>query len=116
MTFSIAARCARTRMFGMAIASSSPAVAARCAHVRAGTGAVATQNITDPSLCPRILDCLGRGLSAGDALEDALNSTAFGAYRQLVVVGREGPPAIHSGAHALGFAGSAVGRHSGGAG
>src|SRR6202047_4030670 len=39
MTFSIAARCVRTQMFGMAIASSSPAVAARCAHARAGAGA-----------------------------------------------------------------------------
>ena len=45
MTFSIVARCARTGQFGMAISSSSPAVAARCAHVRAGVGAVASQNI-----------------------------------------------------------------------
>jgi uncharacterized Ntn-hydrolase superfamily protein len=116
MTFSIAARCVRTQMFGMAIASSSPAVAARCAHARAGAGAVATQNITDPSLGPRILDCLGRGLSAEDALQDALKSTAFGAYRQLVVVGRQGPPAIHSGAHALGLVGAAIGSHSAAAG
>ena len=46
MTFSIVARCARTGQFGMAISSSSPAVAARCSHVRAGVGAVASQNIT----------------------------------------------------------------------
>ncbi len=31
MTFSIVARCARTGMFGVAVSSSSPAVAARCA-------------------------------------------------------------------------------------
>ncbi|OZA84449.1 MAG: fimbrial assembly protein FimA, partial [Azorhizobium sp. 39-67-5] len=47
MTFSIAARCARTGRFGVAISSSSPAVAARCAHVRAGVGAVCSQNVTD---------------------------------------------------------------------
>jgi uncharacterized Ntn-hydrolase superfamily protein len=116
MTFSIAAHCVRTQMFGVAIASSSPAVAARCAHARAGAGAVATQNITDPSLGPRILDCLGRGLSADEALQDVLKSTAFGAYRQLVVVGGLGPPAIHSGAHALGLVGSAIGSHSAAAG
>jgi len=50
MTFSIAARCAKTGMFGIAISSSSPAVAARCSHARAGAGIVASQNITDPSL------------------------------------------------------------------
>ena len=32
MTFSIAARCARTGMFGVAVSSSSPAVAARRPH------------------------------------------------------------------------------------
>jgi uncharacterized Ntn-hydrolase superfamily protein len=116
VTFSIAARCVRTRMFGMAIASSSPAVAARCSHARAGAGAVATQNITDPSLGPLILEALGRGLNANEALQRALQSTAFADYRQLVVVGAQGPPVIHSGANALGLAGSAVGGHSAAAG
>ena len=40
MTFSIAARCSESGMFGMAISSSSPAVAARCTHARAGVGAM----------------------------------------------------------------------------
>jgi uncharacterized Ntn-hydrolase superfamily protein len=116
MTFSIAARCVRTGMFGVAIASSSPAVAARCAHARSGGGAVATQNITDPSLGPRILDSLTRGMPAEGALQDALESTPFGGYRQLIVLGREGAPAVHSGKHALGLVGSAIGAHSAAAG
>ena len=36
VTFSLVGRCARTGMLGVAVSSSSPAVAARCAHVRAG--------------------------------------------------------------------------------
>ncbi len=36
MTMSIAARCPITGMLGVAVASSSIAVASRCAHVRAG--------------------------------------------------------------------------------
>ena len=36
MTFSIAARCASTGRFAVAVASSSSAVAARCAFARAG--------------------------------------------------------------------------------
>src|SRR3982074_3107772 len=102
MTLWVAARSADAKMFGVAIASSSPAVAARCAHARAGVGAVATQNITDPSLGPSTLDSLGRGLTAGGALDGGLQRTPFGAYRQLLAVGGEGPPVIHSGAHALG--------------
>ncbi len=116
MTLSIAARFPEGNMFGVAIASSSPAVAARCAHARRGAGAVATQNITDPSLGPQILDELDRGASARVALEDALHSTPFAAYRQLIVVGREGPPVVHSGAKALGIVGSAVGTSAAAAG
>ena len=109
MTLSIVARLTEANLFGVAIASSSPAVAARCAHARRGAGAVATQNITDPSLGPQILDELGRGVSARVALDDALHSTPFGAYRQLVVVGRDGPPVVHSGAKALGVVAAAIG-------
>jgi uncharacterized Ntn-hydrolase superfamily protein len=116
MTLSIAARFPEGNMFGVAIASSSPAVAARCAHARRGAGAVATQNITDPSLGPQILAGLDRGASARAALEDALHSTPFGAYRQLIVVGREGPPVVHSGTKALGVVGSAVGVNAAAAG
>jgi uncharacterized Ntn-hydrolase superfamily protein len=103
-------------MFGVAIASSSPAVAARCAHARAGVGAVATQNITDPALGPRILDRLAQGVSAQAALEAALAATPFGAYRQLLAIGAHGPPAIFSGARALGLVSTHVGVHAAAAG
>ncbi len=93
----------------MAIASSSPAVAARCAHARAGVGVVATQNITDPALGPQILDRMSRGSDATEALRDALDSTPFAGYRQLVVVAPRGAPAFHSGDKALGTVASAVG-------
>jgi uncharacterized Ntn-hydrolase superfamily protein len=103
-------------MFGVAISSSSPAVAARCAHGRAGVGAVATQNITDPSLGPAILAHLARGVSAAEALNSALAATPYGAYRQLVVIGAEGPPALHSGEHSLGLVATKSGQHAAAAG
>ncbi len=102
-------------MFGVAIASSSPAVAARCAHARAGAGAVATQNITDPSLGPAVLNALA-STGAVAALDGVLQGTAFAAYRQLLVIGAHGPPALHSGAHALGIVASACGEHAAAAG
>lgn len=103
-------------MFGVAIASSSPAVAARCAHARRGAGAVATQNITDPALGPRILDSLALGSTAAESLEHALAATPFAAYRQLIVLSARGAPAVHSGTHALGVVASALGEHCAAAG
>jgi uncharacterized Ntn-hydrolase superfamily protein len=116
MTFSLVARSADAHLFGVAIVSSSPAVAARCAHARAGVGAVATQNITDPSLGGRALDMLGRGATAQAAIDQVLSTTPFGAYRQLVSIGRSGPPAIYSGAHGLGIVSSASGADAAAAG
>jgi uncharacterized Ntn-hydrolase superfamily protein len=110
VTFSIAARCPQTGMFGVAICSSSPAVAARCAHTRAGIGAVASQNITDPSLGPKTLEQLAHGLDATQALKQTLGTTPFAAYRQVVAIGRHGLPAIHSGDKALGIVASALGK------
>jgi uncharacterized Ntn-hydrolase superfamily protein len=110
MTLSLVARSADARYFGMVIASSSPAVAARCAHARADVGVVATQNITDPALGPRLLDALQRGDSAQAALDTVVGAIPHAAYRQLLVLGRTGPPAVHSGARALGMVGMARGQ------
>lgn len=107
MTFSLVARCAKTGMFGMAISSSSPAVAARCSHTRSGVGAVASQNVTDPSLGPKLLDLLGNGLSASEAIAVMTTSTPYIEYRQLLVVDTQGRTAIHSGNQVLGIWGSA---------
>src|ERR1700736_4029117 len=116
MTFSIVARSANAQSFGVAIASSSPAVAARCVHGRAGVGAVATQNITDPSLGPGVLDVLGRGLTAEAALEEVLSATPFAAYRQVLAIGSGGPPAIHSRAQGVGVGRAGPRGHAAGGG
>ena len=103
MTFSLVARCADTGMFGMAIASSSPAVAARCAFARAGVGAVASQNVTDPSLGPLTLDLMEEGLSAPDAVAEVVRRGRFIDYRQVLAVDAQGRTAIHSGPNSLGI-------------
>ena len=103
MTFSLVARCAETGMFGVAISSSSPAVAARCSFARAGVGAVATQNITDPRLGPFGLDLMESGLSAAEAIATIRHEGAFIDYRQVLAVDAQGRTAIHSGPHALGI-------------
>jgi uncharacterized Ntn-hydrolase superfamily protein len=110
MTFSLVARCARTGEVGMAIASSSPAVAARCAHVRAGVGAAASQNVTDPALGPLLLDRLAAGRTAAQALADVTAGRAHIDYRQLMVIDAAGGVAIHSGRQVLGHWAEAPGR------
>ncbi|MGX1309197.1 putative Ntn-hydrolase superfamily protein [Amorphus suaedae] len=102
MTFSISARCARTGMFGIAVSSSSPAVAARCAHARAGVGVVATQNITDPTLGPKGLDLLAEGLAPAEVLARFEAEAPHFDYRQVVILGAGGTAAQHSGAKTLG--------------
>ncbi|WP_062228508.1 DUF1028 domain-containing protein [Aureimonas frigidaquae] len=103
MTFSIVGHCPQTGMFGVAISSSSPAVAARCSFARAGVGAVATQNVTDPRLGPHALDLMARGASAREALSILERGGAHMAYRQVLAVGRSGESAIYSGSHVLGM-------------
>lgn len=102
MTFSLVARCPETGMFGVAVTSSSPAVAARCAHALAGVGAVASQNVTDPALGTRGLALLAEGASAAEAVA-ILRRAPHADYRQLLVVDRDGNTAIHSGPRALGL-------------
>ena len=103
MTFSLVARCEETGMFGMAIASSSPAVAARCAYARAGVGAVASQNVTDPTLGPLALDLMQGGMSAAEAIAGVRDLGKFIEYRQVLAVDRQGRTAIHSGPKSLGI-------------
>ncbi len=102
MTFSLAARCPRTGAFGIAISSSSPAVAARCSHLRAGIGVAASQNVTDPRLGFRLLDLVQDGRCAADAITDVIAGEPTADYRQLTVVDTAGRTAAHSGRYTLG--------------
>lgn len=103
MTFSVVARCAETGMFGVAVSSSSPAVAARCAYARAGVGAVASQNITDPTLGPRGLDLMAEGAGADQAVKTLRATGRHIEYRQILAVDAAGRAAAFSGAECLGL-------------
>jgi uncharacterized Ntn-hydrolase superfamily protein len=110
MTFSLVGRCAHTGGLGIVVSSSSPAVAARCAWARARAGAVATQNVTDPSLAPQVLDRLERGESAGRALDEVMTGAQHAEYRQLAVIDATGRTASYSGSRTLGRHSSCAGR------
>ena len=108
MTLSIAGRCARTGQFGVAISSSSPAVAARCVG-RAGVGAACTQNITDPRLGNVLLDRMGDGDSAREAMTAVTAEEPLIEWRQLTAIDRDGVTAAWSGAQTLGTYATAEG-------
>lgn len=110
MTFSLVARCAETGQVGVAVSSSSPAVAARCAHSRAGVGAVASQNVTDPALGAAVLDAIAAGRSAAEAVPVVMSSAPFAEMRQILAVDATGRTGLHSGAGALGLAAMAEGK------
>lgn len=103
MTFSVVARCSRTGMFGVAVSSSSPAVAARCAYAQSGVGAVASQNVTDPTLGPRALALMAHGATAAQAVAIVSANSEFKEYRQVLAVDANGASAIFSGSKALGI-------------
>lgn len=112
MTFSLTGRCTRTGMFGIAITTSSIAVASRCPWTRAGAGAVATQNVTNPAIGPKGLDLMARGMSAQDALNRVMKEEKFPAFRQVAFLGKSGPPAHYSGAKTLGTHAAFAGKDS----
>lgn len=102
MTFSVVARCAETGQLGIAISSSSIAVGARCPWLQPGVGAVASQNITLPSLGPQVLDALEQGVAPDEALA-VLAGQAHSEYRQVTVIDSQGRTAHFSGAKTLGI-------------
>jgi uncharacterized Ntn-hydrolase superfamily protein len=102
VTFSLIGRCERTGMLGGVVASSSPAVAARCVRARARVGAACTQNLSDPSLGPALLDRLELGRSAEQALAEVVAEAPHVGYRQLAAVDAGGGAATFSGEHTLG--------------
>lgn len=102
MTFSLAARCTRTGRFGVAAASSSPAVAARCIYAQAGIGAATTQNVTDPRLGPQALKLLALGADAAQASAIVKQAAPHAAYRQVTIIDAQGRTAGYSGDRTLG--------------
>jgi uncharacterized Ntn-hydrolase superfamily protein len=109
MTMSIAARCPLTGMVGVALSSSSIAVASRCANVRAGVGAALSQNVTDPNLGRLALDLMATGKSAQDVVDSFLAEHPFMAWRQIALVPIAGAPAVFSGDRTLGIFSESIG-------
>ena len=102
MTFSIAARCAESGQFGVAISSSSICVASRCAFARSGIGAALTQNVTDPRLGMQLLDLLAEDHDAESAIAQVTTQAEHIEWRQLALIDAQGRSHTFSGEKILG--------------
>jgi len=111
MTFSIAGFCPRTGQYGIALSSSSMAVAARCPWLLSGVGAVSSQNVTLPSLGPQILAKLAQGSTAQQALDAVIAAEPYADWRQVTVLDNQGNSAVFSGAKTLGVNHTAQSAH-----
>lgn len=87
---------------GIAVTSSSPAVAARCIHLRSGVGGASSQNITDPRLGTELLDAMEEGMDAAAAMSTVTVGRALIEHRQLTALTLQGDGAAFSGAGSLG--------------
>jgi uncharacterized Ntn-hydrolase superfamily protein len=124
-TYSIVARDPDSGELGAAVQSHWFSVGSIVTWARPGVGAVATQSIVEPAYGPRLLDALGGGqaprggaalesaslggMAPDDALRALLAADEVAPFRQVAVLGVDGPPATYTGAGCIAHAGHAVG-------
>jgi uncharacterized Ntn-hydrolase superfamily protein len=108
-TFSLIGRCARTGMFGIAIATSEMAVGSRCIHVAPGAGAVISQASSNPRLGRLGLNLLGAGYSAPRVVAEIAAADEFPERRQLGCVDASGSSAARTGSGNRPWAGHRTG-------
>jgi uncharacterized Ntn-hydrolase superfamily protein len=108
-TFSIAARCPRTGMVGVAVCTAVPAVGALCPFARSQVGAIATQSFVNPYLGIDGLSLLETGLSAQATVEMLLANDPGREVRQFSVVDRTGQAAAFTGKNCIPWHGHVIG-------
>lgn len=104
MTFTVVARCPKTRMLGVAMATHAPAVGNRCPVVLPRLGAASVQAIADPRLTLLCTKLIGLGYHAGKVIAELETSDPNAPLRQVGVVDAWG--------HAAAFTGSENGDHA----
>ena len=87
-----------------------PCVGVYVPHAAAGIGAIATQGDTNPNYGSEGLALLAKGNDAQTVMRLLTGLDAGSARRQLIIIGRAGPPALFTGSAAIPFAGAIAGR------
>jgi uncharacterized Ntn-hydrolase superfamily protein len=108
-TYSIVARDEQTGELGAAVQSHWFSVGSIVTWARPGVGAVCTQATAEPAYGPRLLDALASGTAPAAALTTLLDADDAAPFRQVAVIGADGPPAVHTGPRCIAYAGHATG-------
>jgi uncharacterized Ntn-hydrolase superfamily protein len=109
VTFSIAARCPRTGMLGVATSSKALAAGGIVPYCRSGVGAIASQSFVNPYLGIDGLELLEHGLPAERAVEKLIDGDPGRDLRQFAIVDKEGRTAAYTGDRCIPWAGHVFG-------
>jgi uncharacterized Ntn-hydrolase superfamily protein len=110
MTFSMVARCPKTRMLGVCVSTATPAVGSRVPHVEAGVGAIATQAKTNILYGINGLKLLKADLSPQAALETMLKEDPERESRQVIIIDKAGRTAAFTGKETIDWKGHLLGK------
>src|SRR5688500_519288 len=108
MTFQIAARCAKTGRFGVAITTRPMGVGSRCPFIEPGVGLTVTMARTDPRLGPLGINLLKLGYSAQRVIDEIAASDPHIEMRQICVIDRDGNAVARTGARNTNWSGAIV--------
>ncbi len=109
MTFSIVARCPKTRALGVGVSTAISAVGSRVPHVEADVGAIATQANTNIDYGVKGLKLLMSGFSPKASLETMLEEDSDRETRQVIMIDSEGRAAAFTGKEAGSWKGHIAG-------
>lgn len=110
-TFSIAARCERTGMLGVAVSTAVPGVGGICPFIAPNVGAVSTQSWVNPYLGIDGVGLMAKGMSAKAALKKLIADDPGRDVRQVGLVDKTGQSAAHTGKNCVPWAGHITGKN-----
>ena len=104
MTYTIVARCPRTRQLGIGIATYSICVGLYCNGLRANVGATMTQAFVNQGNNPLALRLLAQGFTPAHVLDELRANDPDTEYRQIALIDREGTAVGYTGPKTRGHA------------
>jgi uncharacterized Ntn-hydrolase superfamily protein len=110
-TFSIAARCERTGMLGVAVSTAVPGVGGICPFVAPGVGAVSTQSWVNPYLGIDGVALMAQGLGAKAALKKLDRGRSRPRCAAVGIVDKGGQSAAYTGKSCVPWAGHIIGKN-----
>lgn len=109
-TFSMVARCPKTKALGVCVSTAVPAVGSIVPHAEADVGAIATQANTNIIYGTKGLKLLKMGFSPKTALEAMLKEDSEKESRQVIIIDGLGRTAAFTGKETIDWKGHLIGK------